>query len=378
MVTDFFPTGKDLRFTGGVEARTFFVAKYLAKHHQVHVICSRETGTTKLQVIQNIKIHRVGPQTDYLKSGSVSSVLQRLAFIKSAVETGKRIKPDIVDGGNFVGNLIAREIARQNKIPCIYWYPDVFIGQWLKTSGMITGMSGFLLEKINLSRGAQQFIAISQTTKNKLIKNGIPAAKITVIPCGVDTGEFRKQHSQENKIICISRLVGYKRLQDLIWAFALVIKRLPKIKLLIVGRGPDEKNLKQIVKMLKLESKVSFKKNLKRQYLISQIQSSKILCLPSETEGFGIAVIEAAAAGVPYIVSDIEVLKEITKNGQGGLIFKLGDVKDLAEKIKKLLSHDKLYEEKSKEALNLSKNYNWSDIAKQTEKIYLKTSRNFR
>jgi len=117
-------------------------------------------------------------------------------------------------------------------------------------------------------------------------------------------------------------------------------------------------------------NKVNFLKNLKRGELIKQIKAAQVFCLPSSVEGFGIATIEAAAAGLPYIVSDIEIFKEVTKNGQGGLLFKLDDIEDLSKKLEKFISDKNFYKQKSDEARKLSLFYDWSKIADQTEAVY--------
>ena len=79
---------------------------------------------------------------------------------------------------------------------------------------------------------------------------------------------------------------------------------------------------------------------------------------------------EGLGANTPYVCSDIEVLKEVTNNSKGGLIFKQKDPKDLANKIAILLKDKTLYKEKQREAKNLSKEYNWDILAKKINNIY--------
>src|SRR3989338_1504675 len=373
LITDFFPIGKDLRFSGGVEARTFFVAKELAKRNDVFIISARLPQTRAKEKIFGFTVYRPGPIINY-NSGAptVFDLHKRLSFIFSAISLGKRISIDIVDGGNFSDHFIAKMISNTQKIPVVFWYPDVFIGQWIKTSGLLGGFVGYLLEKTNLIFSADLFIAISNVTKNKLIASGVDKAKVVTIPCGVEPNEFKQkvEKSKIPQIICISRLVSYKRVKDLIFAFALVERVLKEVRLVIVGNGPQKKELINLAKELNLLNKITFLENLSRQNLIKKIQESHIFALPSAVEGFGIATIESAAAGVPYVVSDISVFKEVTKNGQGGLLFNLGSPTDLAAKIKKLLVDKNLYQKKSEEVLGLSKIYDWSKIALATEKVY--------
>lgn len=372
-ITEFFPTGKDLRFSGGVEARTFFVAKHLAKRHKVTVICKREIGSTKVEKMSGFKVYRVGSLARY--TSGIQNFLDcftMLGFIHAAIRLGKNLDVDIVDGTNFDSHLIAKQISKNKHIPVVFWYPDVFIGKWLTAIGFPGGFNGWILEKFNLARSADNFIAISKSTAKKLKKNSVPEEKISLISCGVDLKEFKITvlKSHPTSLICISRLVHYKRVSDLIWAFGLLLKKNFDIKLIIVGQGPEEKKLSNLCQMLNISHRITFLKNLPRKDLIKTLKSANLFCLPSGVEGFGITVIEAAAASVPYVVSDIDVFREITKNGQGGLFFKLGDIKDLSSKIEKLLTDKNLYQKKSKEGLDLAKKYQWSKIAHQTEILY--------
>lgn len=371
MVTEFFPTGKDLTFTGGVEARTFYVAKHLATKHEITVLTTRLIDSQESERLFNFKVIRVGKPQPY--HATSSSILNRITFVKNSIKASNDIEVDVVEGTNFITHLAALLISIKKKIPRVAWYPDVWIGSWIKNAGAI-GLLGEILERINLKIGFSSYIAISQQTKHKLEKYTV--SKIDVIPCGVDIDEFKSSRSKkENTIICISRLAKYKNIDDLILAFDLLRKRQKGLGLIIVGTGPQEKELKDLATKLKIQN-IKFLSNLKRNDLTNLLFKSRIFCLPSQTEGFGIVVIEAAAAGVPYVVSDIPVFKQVTKNGQGGLFFQLANVKDLSLKIEKLLEDQALYQRKIKEGVSLAKNYQWSDIAQATEKVYLNLARN--
>ena len=372
LISEYFPKGENLVFSGGVEARTYFIAKNLAKHHKVIVITSKLKGTRKYEIIHGIEVYRVGKARDYQAGANILSLFSILSFIKQAIKTGNSLEPDIVDGGNVICHFIARQIANKHKIPVVFWYPDVYIGQWMKTSGVISGLSGWFLEKYNLKKKANKFISISNQTTNKLVKNSIPLKLIQKISCGVDLSEYKLKinASSPKSIICISRLVKYKNVSDLIWAFAMVRKKGINCDLKIVGTGPDKEKLKKIAMMLNLKKHVIFFENLPRKDLVRLIKSSAIFCSPSSVEGFGISVIEAAASGIPSVISNIDIYKEITKNGKGTLFFKEKNIKDLSSKIEKLFIEEYVYRKKQKEALKLGGSYEWKKIASQTESIY--------
>lgn len=370
LITEFFPKGKNLAFSGGVEARTYFVGKYLARRHLVYVVCSHQPGAARRESIDGIRVLRVGQTMNYNAGSGKLNLIKLISFIKNAIDIGSKIQPDVIDGGNFIAHTIAKQISLKNNRPAVFWYPDVFIGKWIQTSGVISGLGGWIVEKINLRRGADKIIAISRVTKDKLEKQ--IDEDVVMIPCGVDKKEFKQylKKKEEETIICVSRLVKYKRVDDLIWSFSILLKRGIKARLKIVGEGPKEKELKTLVSMLGIKELVSFKKNLPRMTLVKELSSSYLFCLPSEIEGFGISVIEAAAAGIPYVVSDIPTFKEITKGGKGGIICELGNKNKLASGLAKLLTNKSLYKKKSVEAQILAKDYSWAKVAQETENIY--------
>src|SRR3990167_4590930 len=185
IISEFFPTRGKLEFTGGVEARNYFVGKYLAARNNITVITTLQKGSKKQETISGINVIRIGKGTNY--KASASALASRINFIKQAISVGSKIKPDIVEGTNFITHFIALKIAKINNIPSVAWYPDVWIGSWLKNAGLI-GVLGEILERYNLSQKFNTYIAISQQTRTKLKK--YIGSNVSVISCGVDPTEF--------------------------------------------------------------------------------------------------------------------------------------------------------------------------------------------
>ena len=135
-----------------------------------------------------------------------------------------------------------------------------------------------------------------------------------------------------------------------------------KDNLVVVGTGPQEKYLKQLA-----GNRVEFFKNLPRKELIRLLKQADIFCLPSVVEGFGIATIEAMACGLPAVLADISVNREVTHNGQGAVFFEPENINDLASRLK----HIKIiYKQKRSEALKLARTYTWEKIYRQTKAVY--------
>jgi glycosyltransferase involved in cell wall biosynthesis len=377
-VTEFFPSDSDLRFTGGVEARTYHTAKLLAATDRAMVICRRTRELKQKLSMGNLTIYPCGPTYATIEA-SFLSIGERMAFIAAATWQGLRLNFDLIEGSNFITYLPAYMVGLIKHKPKVAWFADVLANDWIKFFG-IAGLFGRILENISLHLNWDRVIALSRKTANKLIQNGISGKKISIIYGGVDFNEFQPmagppraekiEKSKAKNIICICRLVNYKKVDNLILAFNQLKDRFTNLKLTIIGQGPEEKKLKQLVAKLNLTRKAMFYANLRRDALIKKLGQSTIFCLPSIIEGFGLVTIESAACLTPYVISDIPINREITHNGLGGIFFKPEDVNDLTNKLSTLLTNKKLYEQKQIEAAKLGQFYKWPKIITQTRNVY--------
>jgi len=245
--------------------------------------------------------------------------------------------------------------------------------------GFINGLVGHFLEKRYLNDDFSRYISVSNFTKEKLInKIGINKNKIAVVYNGIDLDIFKKTTIDEKypnpTIVTISRLVPYKRIDDLIRAIKILTSDFPDIKLKIIGKGSQENYLKNLSKNLGIQNNIDFvgKINDKKD-LIEILKKSHIFALPSITEGFGIVIIEAIAAGIPYVASDIPSIREVTNSGIGGLLFKPKDYEDLSSKIKILLTDKSKQIEVMKNVNEHLKKYDWNNLACELEDWYKKT-----
>jgi glycosyltransferase involved in cell wall biosynthesis len=159
------------------------------------------------------------------------------------------------------------------------------------------------------------------------------------------------------KVICVARLVKTKRLDQLIGAV-----QATQDKLTVIGFGPEERRLKRLA-----GKETVFLKRLPRRQLIDRLKQAEIFCLPSVVEGFGIATIEAMACGLPAVLADIPVNREITRNGRGAVFFEPENMADLIRQLNYLKT---VYWSKRAEALKLAQTYTWEKIYQQTKQVY--------
>ena len=206
-------------------------------------------------------------------------------------------------------------------------------------------------------------------------------APIEVVPNGVNLKETRNENKElrkkldikdnEKVFITASRLVPKNGLADLIEAVA----ELPteNYKLLILGSGPLEKDLKLKVERLKIKDRVLFLGEVAPGQVAEYLSFSDIFVRPSLSEGLGNAFLEAMAAGVPVIGPLVGGIPDFLKDGETGLVCEVRSPGSIAEKIKQLLADEALRQKLIVNGRQLvEEKYNWDKIARQVVDIFNK------
>lgn len=244
-----------------------------------------------------------------------------------------------------------------------------------------------LARKIILSK-ADQITAISKYLKEyaKKIKNN---THVAIIPNGVDVGNFSREFSYgelselkdqlgikpgEKVVVSVSRLVPKNGIYDLIKGFAMLPREISShmLKLLLIGTGPEKNNLDELAVELGIRSKVIFVGDIGHDELSKFLKISDVFVRPSLSEGLGSAFLEAMAAGVPIIGTNVGGIPDFLKDGKTGLFCLPGDPESIAEKIQLLLNDHDLRQRVIANALELVKEkYDWEKIAAEYEQVYL-------
>lgn len=201
---------------------------------------------------------------------------------------------------------------------------------------------------------------------------------IKVIYNFIDVEKYDNAHNEDCQRIAlakpnerifthISNFRPVKRIEDVVRIFAAVRKETPA-KLLMIGEGPDKIKAEKLVKDLKLSKYVFF--------LGNSTEVAKILCytdvflLPSQTESFGLAALEAMAAGTPVISTNTGGLPEVNIHGVTGYISDLGDVEDMAKNALSIVRDNVTLEKFKKNAKNHTKQFSIESILPVYEEVY--------
>ena len=216
-------------------------------------------------------------------------------------------------------------------------------------------------------------VTVISSYLEQYVKSQNPKAQISIIPNGVDLNKFRPEsgHVDSETVITVSRLVKKNGIGDLIEAMAIVVREIPSSKLIVIGGGWMEKDLKLKVKNLNLENKVQFFGEISNELIPKHLSTADVFVRPSLSEGLGTAFLEAMAAGLPVIGTPVGGIPDFLKDGETGLFCKVSDPKDLAGKIVKILKDKQLREKivNNSRAL-IAKKYDWNVIADEFFKIY--------
>ncbi len=222
--------------------------------------------------------------------------------------------------------------------------------------------------------------AVSRFLKEKTITNYHINKDIEIIYNFIDTDLFKpakkcqyKKHvapNDEKILVHTSNFRTVKRVPDTIRILELVKKEIPA-KLLLIGDGPDRSECERLARELNLQNDVVFLG--KQDGLADILAEADIFLMPSQSESFGLAALEAMSCGVPVVSSSVGGLPELIIHNETGYIAEFGDVQRMAKYTISLLKNEKKYSVFSKNSRDRSINvFNKEIIVPQYEKYYEK------
>ena len=219
--------------------------------------------------------------------------------------------------------------------------------------------------------------AVSESLKADTLKHFDVKNDIHVIPNFIRLNksseknnyeEVRELYANKNeRILChISNFRKVKRVEDVIRIFAKVVKTRPS-KLIFVGDGPERYHCEMLCRELSLCEHILFLGKVRDTSHVLNI--SDVFMLPSETESFGLAALEAMAVGVPVISSNTGGIPEVNLNGVSGFLSDVGDIDEMANNTLYVLEDEHLHTFKNN-AKKQAENFSLDRILPMYEEIY--------
>ncbi len=234
------------------------------------------------------------------------------------------------------------------------------------------GKIGWLkfVEKFTCQKAAK-IIVPSQYLKKIVRGWGVSEGKIEVVYNAISLPLLSKGRLETNQdlILSIGRLVPWKGFKTLIELVPELCQFNPNFRLVILGDGPEEKNLKSQILNLKIEDKVEVKKvtpEIRDQYL----QTAKVFVLNTGYEGLPHTVLEAMAAGTPVITTNVCGNPEVVQGGYNGLLVEYNNKQQLKEAILKLYNNPELRQKFVQNSREVLKKFSFEEMINKTINIF--------
>jgi N-acetyl-alpha-D-glucosaminyl L-malate synthase BshA len=194
--------------------------------------------------------------------------------------------------------------------------------------------------------------AVSESLKKDTLEHFKIKKDVKVIPNFICLEDYKQYNNQKYKqrialnnekvISHISNFRKVKRIQDVLHSFKIINDSTPS-KLILVGDGPERPKMEKLSRDLKISKNVNFLGNLKSTKEVLNI--SDLFVLPSSSESFGLAALEALACGVPVISTNRGGIPEVVENGKSGLLSKVGDFREMGENALKIISNEAIHQD---------------------------------
>lgn len=245
-----------------------------------------------------------------------------------------------------------------------------------KGKNILTNLLGFLSQRISfimIKKAGDLIITVNPIVKQQLLRLGFNMP-IMVNYNGVDLARIGNINPSNKKYDCVflGRLNISKGIFDLVKIWKIIIDKNPKVTLAIIGGGDNrlKQELKRDIDRNGLNKNIDVLGYLNEEDVFGILKSSKVFVFPSHEEGFGIAILEAMACGLPVVAWDLPAYKEIFTKG----IVKIpeNNYEEFANMIIKLLEEEELRKQLTEEAKKQATEYDWNIIANNEIKLIKK------
>ncbi|MDA0235008.1 MAG: glycosyltransferase, exosortase A system-associated [Proteobacteria bacterium] len=323
-------------------------------------LTSPKQGETKSMVeeVEGLRFHRTGVPTP-ARSGIAE--LRQIRAVQARIEQlAAELRPDILHAHSPVLNAIpAIRAGRKLGIPVVYeiraFWEDAAVDHGTTTEGSLRYRATKALETWAIKR-ADHVFTICEGLRADIVGRGIPAAKVTVIPNAVDIESFQLSGDADPALreqlgLAGTTVVGfvgsfyaYEGLDLLLEAFPALLQKRPELRLLLVGGGPQDENLKAQALRLGVADKVVFTGRVPHKDVSRYYDQIDLLAYPRHSMRLTELVtplkpLEAMAQGRLFVASDVGGHKELIRDGETGRLFKAGSAEALAAAIDDLLAH---------------------------------------
>jgi glycosyltransferase involved in cell wall biosynthesis len=342
---------------GGAEVHLHEIfGRLAARGHEVHLLASGYRGAAAEASLDGIAVHRAGGQYAFAFEA-------RRAFVRLA----RRVRPEVV-------------VEDVNKLPL--YLPGLFRGPFVLLVPHLFGTTAFrevawpvaavvwaAERPMPLAYRGVPVHAISDSTRDDLVRRGFARGAIRVIYPGVDAGRYAPDpavaRAPRPTFLYVGRLKRYKAVDTAIVALAQLRRAgAPEAELWIAGDGSDRGRLERVA--ARDGAGVTFLGYVSEERKLALYRQAWAVVFPSPKEGWGITNVEAAACGTPAVASDSPGLRESVRHGETGLLVPHGDPGALAEALGALAREPARRERLGRGARAFAVTLSWDRAADET------------
>ncbi len=218
---------------------------------------------------------------------------------------------------------------------------------------------------------ADAVVANSEITRRGIEELTGPLPTLRVIHPGADVPPGPGQRHADPTLVTVAHLESHKNQASVIRALAALASRHPRLRYELIGQGPDREALEELARSLGVGDRVSFLGGMPHDAALVELSRCHIHVMPSIHDAFGVAHVEAMAAGLPAIGGEGTGAEDIAGAGEGMLLVPPGDVTALARAIERIVGdeaeRDRLGEAARRTA---SEHFSWGRNAEETVALY--------
>ncbi|TSA27547.1 MAG: glycosyltransferase family 4 protein [Bacteroidetes bacterium] len=293
-----------------------------------------------------------------------SSFLRLVPSLKKAI---RRFQPDVIHAHYASSYGLLGALTGFHPLVISVWGSDILI--FPKKNIPAAGIMRFNFRKADAICSTSRIMvpAIRKYTRKE----------VELVPFGVDTGLFRpfrveRPFEPETFVMgTVKALEPEYGIDQLIRVFNLVKQRNPdrRIKLLLVGGGRLERDLRELVTTLGITQDVWFTGKIPHGEIPRYMNMLDLFVALSHTESFGVSVLEAASCEKPAVVSDVGGLPEVVENRKTGLVVRENDIEQAAGAVEELMNNPEMAETLGRNGrIQVEANYNWDlNVIRMTE-----------
>lgn len=325
-------------FISGSEAQKR-IKDYGTIFSELHIVvfADRKLRYSDIKLSENVFVYPTNHRFKFLYLWNIIRIVKRVT-VKSQLSSVSCQDP-------FEAGIAGWLLKMLFKLPLqLQVHTDIFSPYF--AAGSFGNRLRVLCAKFLLPR-ADGIRVVSERIKKSIQLNAeCDMSKVVVLPVFVDVKKIQaakvkinlhEKYPDFNFIaLMASRLTKEKNINMAIEAMKSVVEKHAKALLLIIGNGPESESLKSKVKSLNLENNVYFESAVDSQALFSYYKAADVFLLTSNYEGYGRTVIEAMAAGLPVIMTDVGIANELLIDDLDGIVIPVGDTRALSDAINTL------------------------------------------